>query len=75
MNLVDLIIHVNESLDPAARESLELDLRKQNGVIAPRFNRQTSHLLLIAYNPQEVASQTLLNRVAAHGYTAQLVGI
>jgi len=75
MNLADLIIHVNENLEPAARESLEQDLRTQNGVVAPRFNQETSHLLLVAYNPQKVASQTLLNRVTAHGYTAQLVGM
>ena len=75
MDFSDLIIHVNETLEANERESLENELRKLNGVIAPRFNKETPHLLLVSYNPQEIGSSQLLNRVKAHDYNAQLVGM
>jgi len=75
MHIADLLIHVNETLDSNERESLQEELRKLYGVIAPRFNRETPHLLLVSYEPQEIDSLKLLNRVKANGYHAQLVGM
>ena len=75
MDFSDLIIHVNETLEANERESLENELRKLNGVIAPRFNKQTPHLLLVSYNPQKIGSSQLLKRVKAHDYNAQLIGM
>lgn len=75
MHRVDLLIHVNETLGVTERTSLEDDLRKVDGVIAPRFNRETPHLLLVTYDPQAVDTRNLLNRVKAKGYSAQLIGM
>lgn len=75
MHRVDLLIHVNETLGVTERASLEEYLRKVDGVIAPRFNRETPHLLLVTYDPQEVDTRNLLNRVKAKGYSAQLIGM
>lgn len=73
MHLADLLIHIDETLDATERVSLEEALRNIEGVIAPRFNRETPHLLLVAYDPQDLKSHNLLNRVKANGYHAQLV--
>lgn len=75
MHVTDMLIHVNETLGANERESLQTELRKLSGVIAPRFNRATPHLLLVSYNPQAVDSVSLLNRVKADGYHVQLVGM
>jgi len=75
MDFSDLIIHVNETLEANERESLENELRKLNGVIAPRFNKETPHLLLVSYNPRKIGSGQLLSRVKAHDYNAQLIGM
>ncbi len=75
MHLVDLLIHVKEALGSTERASLEDELRKVEGVIAPRFNRETPHLLLVSYDPREAEARNLLNRVKDIGYTAQLVGM
>ena len=75
MHLVDLLVHVNEPLESAERNALEEELRKCEGVIAPRFNEKTPHLLLVAYDPQAVDSRSLLDRVRLSGYAAQLVGM
>lgn len=75
MHLVDLVIHVNETLGPTERASLEEEFRKVRGVIAPRFSPKTPHLFLVAYDPEEADSRNLLNRVKDSGYQAQLIGM
>lgn len=75
MHRVDILIHVNETLGITERTSLEDDLRKVDGVIAPRFNKEATHLLLVTYDPQVVDTRNLLNRVKARGHNAQLVGM
>jgi hypothetical protein len=75
MSLCDIIIHVNNDLDAVARDTLEQSLRAVDGVIAPRFNADKTHLLVISYNAAQTTSATLLATVQAQGYKAQLVGL
>lgn len=75
MHLADLLVHVKETLGPTECASLEEELRKVDGVIAPRFNRETPHLLLVSYDPHKVEARDLLSRIRGGGYTAQLVGL
>jgi hypothetical protein len=75
MNLSDVLIHVNESLNEPQQTALEDALRHIDGVIAPRFNPGTAHLLLVAFNPDVTNSTALLTHVKTLGYTAQLVGV
>lgn len=75
MHLADLLIHVNETLDTNERASLEEELRAVKGVVAPRFNRKTPHLMLVSYDPMEAEPRDLLGRVKRNGYNAQLVGL
>lgn len=75
MHLADLLIHVNETLGASEQAFLEEELRKAKGVVAPRFNGKTPHLLLVSYDPEATDSRGLLDRVKSNGYTAQLVGM
>jgi hypothetical protein len=45
-----------------------------DGVIAPRFNKEREHLLLVSYN-SDTTSLPLLNKIKNEGYKAQLVGL
>ena len=74
MNISDVMIHINESLGSEARTSLEEQMRKIDGVVAPRFNTGKEHLLMIAFNPQKTTSAVLLKKARDAGLTAQLVG-
>ena len=73
MQAMDIVIHVNENLDPGEQEALESELRKIEGVVAPRFNQK--HLLLVSYNSDRTSSSELLGAVSSKGYKAQLVGM
>jgi len=75
MSLADVLIHVDEALAATECEHLEGELRKIEGVIAPRFNSSRSHLLLVAYNPDATNPGKLLRSVETSGYSAQLVGM
>jgi hypothetical protein len=74
MDINDVVIHVNESLDPRARHALEDRMRDIDGVIAPRFNDRQTHLMIVAYNSDRTRMGTLLDEVRRQGYTAQACG-
>lgn len=75
MNISDVMIHINESLDEEARTSLENALQKIEGVVSPRFNPGKEHLLMVAYDTEKTSTAVLLANARAAGYTAQLVGM
>ncbi|HUX30125.1 MAG TPA: hypothetical protein VMV78_05795 [Thiobacillus sp.] len=74
MNVSDILIHINESLNEQQRSALEEAVRQIEGVVAPRFNPGKEHLLLVAFNPDVASTATLLTKVQSFGYNAQLIG-
>ena len=59
MNISDILIHINESLNQQQRGALEEVVRDIEGVVAPRFNPGKEHLLLVAFNPDVASTATL----------------
>ncbi len=74
MDIIDVVIHVNESLGEDARHGLEDRMRSVEGVIAPRFNDPTPHLMVVAYNNDRTTAHALLDEVQHSGYHGQVVG-
>jgi hypothetical protein len=75
MELTDVLIHVSDKINDYEKGNLVKELRNLNGVIAPRFNQNKEHLLLVSYNSEAINSLTLLNEIKGKGYKAQLVGL
>lgn len=75
MNISDVMIHINESLNEEARASLTNAMQKAEGVVSPRFNTGKEHLLVVAYDTETTSTAILLEKARAAGYTAQLVGM
>ena len=75
MNITDIMIHINETLNEEARTSLEDTMRKIEGVVSPRFNAGKEHLLMVAFDPDKIKAVALLEKTRAAGYTAQLVSM
>ena len=75
MELTDVLIHVSDKINDDEKGNLVKELRNLNGVIAPRFNEDKEHLLLVSYNFEAINSLTLLNEIKGKGYKAQLVGL
>ncbi|MFK5914432.1 MAG: hypothetical protein QM484_08650 [Woeseiaceae bacterium] len=75
MQLIDVLIHINDNINEGEKENLVEKLRDLEGVIAPRFNKDKKHLLLVAYNSDTISSLTLLHKIKDKGYKAQIVGL
>ena len=75
MELSDVLIHLDQNINDTEKENIIERLRAVDGVIAPRFNKEREHLLLVSYNSDTTSSLTLLNEVKNKGYKAQLVGL
>lgn len=75
MSISDTLIHINQCLNENQRKSLEESMRQINGVVAPRFNPEKDHLLLVAFNPAITSTEVLLTKVESFGYNAQLIGM
>ena len=75
MQLTDVLVHVSEKISGDEKTHLVDQLRKLNGVIAPRFTEDKDHLLLVSYNSDAINALALLNKVKQNGYNAQLVGM
>jgi len=74
MDINDVVIHVNETLDTQARRDLEDKMRDIDGVIAPKFNDRRPHLMIVAYDPGHTRTRELLDAVQRQGYHAQHCG-
>jgi len=75
MQLTDVLIHLDQNINEADKGNMIEQLRAVDGVIAPRFNKEREHLLLVSYNSDKISSLSLINEVKDKGYKAQLVGL
>ena len=75
MQLSDVLIHLDKNINGCEKENIIEQLRAVEGVIAPRFNKEREHLLLVSYNSDIISSLTVLNEIKDKGYKAQLVGL
>ena len=75
IDLADVTLHVDETLDSTALADLEAALRTFDGVVSVHVNPDRRHLFILEYNPVKVSSQQLLDTVKQRGLHAELVGL
>jgi hypothetical protein len=73
--MVDVTLHIDEETSPDEREGLREKLLELDGVMAANYRNSRPHLMIVEYNPEQIASQKLLQVVQNRGYHAELVGI
>lgn len=75
IDLVDVLVHIDESLDHDDREALVEKVREEDGVISVSLHEKRAHLMMVEYDPQQTTSSRILARVNAQGVHAELVGL
>ena len=75
IDLADVTLHVDETLDSAGLADLDAAIRKIEGVVSVHVNPDRPHLLILEYNPVKVSSEQLLDSVKLRGLHAELVGL
>ena len=71
---VELIIHINESLDEERRKGLVERVSQDSGIFSIEFTPLRHHLVRVRYDREEVQSLDILNKIKGQNVNAQLVG-
>jgi len=75
IDLTDVTIHIDETLDTSRVAGIEDGLRGLDGVVSVSHLENRPHLKIVAYNPARVDARSLLAHVTSHGVHAELIGL
>ena len=70
----NVVIHVDEELSDDNIHSLENALAWTPGVISSCVHERTRHLWVVDYDPRQLGSAEVLNRIKSTGLHAELIG-
>ena len=73
--MVDVMLHIDESLNHEALESIRDDILSLDGVMAASYHDDKSHLMIVEYDPDSISSSAFLTVVKGQGAHAELVGL
>ncbi|MGB7933260.1 MAG: hypothetical protein WCH04_13730 [Gammaproteobacteria bacterium] len=73
-NNVEIIVHINETLDGVTRNGLQAAILEDKGVFSAEFCPLRYHLLLVQYDRTKINSRDVLSKVVARNLSAQIVG-
>ena len=73
--IADVVVHIDETLATDELNSLVDAIRGVDGVISAGAQDNTPHLVAVLYNPDNVNSKEILDKVKNEGCHAELVGI
>lgn len=74
MDMADVVIHINESVDHDRRVQIAEAIRGHEGVMGVAHHDEKPHLLIVEFNPDKVHAKELLQVALGMGVHAQLVG-
>ncbi len=75
IKIVDVTIHIDETLEEARRPQLVDKIREQDGVVAVGYHDEKPHLMVVEYNPDKTSSSDLLETIKGEGLHAELIGL
>ena len=71
---VEVIVHVEETLDQWQRQELVSFLESSDGIESAEFCPLRYHLMLVQYDRERMNSQEVLGRVVSKNVHAKLIG-
>jgi hypothetical protein len=75
IQLADVTVHIDQTLDLAQRSQIEDALRAIDGVVSVHNPDERPHLSIIQYNPDKTDSAIILRTVTGQGVRAELIGL
>jgi hypothetical protein len=75
IDLADVTLHVDETLDSGGLADLEDAFRNREGIISVHVDKKRPHLFVLEYNPEMVNSKDLLTITQHQGLHAELIGL
>jgi copper chaperone CopZ len=74
-NAVDVLVHIDQSLDHDRLASVTKAIAAMNGVATAEGHDAKPHLVIVTYDLEKVTAQQILAAVKAQGVTAELIGL
>jgi len=75
MDIVDVTVHVDETLSPEKMHELEDAVRQEACVVTACCSKIDPHLLSVTYDPDCTNSAAVLHKVQSQGVHAELLGL
>lgn len=73
--MVDVTLHIDEDTTHEERESFRDSLLATAGVMFADIRDERPHLMIVGYDPDNVAPQAFITVAQRRGYHAELIGI
>ncbi|MDH3311021.1 MAG: ATP-binding protein [Gammaproteobacteria bacterium] len=70
----DVTFHLDETLGHNERELIRDKLLSQNGILSAATNDKTPHLMIVVYDPDMTAPETILELLNHDGVHAERLG-
>lgn len=73
--MLDVTLHIDEETTHDERESLRDVLLSKKGVMTADCRDDRPHLMIVAYDPEDITHSELLAAVHNRGYHAELIAL
>lgn len=73
--LNEVVVHIDEALDPTALLDLESGIRNDLGVVSVGLHPARNHLMVVVYDCAVARASSILHNFRERGLHAQLVGM
>ncbi|MDH4224555.1 MAG: ATP-binding protein [Deltaproteobacteria bacterium] len=73
--LADVVVHIDETLDPAYLARMETHLMALEGVHSVLMHENKPHLMKVGFHPEKVHTMDILQQVIRQGVHAELIGL
>lgn len=75
MTTTDFLVHIDETLNHAAMEAIEDNIRHRSGVVSVGHRSDKPHLVHVMYDADTTRMAEIVKDVQQHGLHAQAVGM
>jgi len=75
MDIADIMFHVPAELSGQDRINIERDIEGCDGVVSVHFSTIDAHMLVVAYDPRTIDSETLRRHVSERGLEVSKIGL
>lgn len=75
MQATDILVHIDETLNEPALETIEDEIRHGKGVVSANHRPDKPHLIQVFYDSDETRMSDIVQDVRQHGLHAQAVGL
>lgn len=75
IKVVDVTLHIDNTLNATVRSAVEKELRGISGVVSVHMPEDKTHLVEVAYNPDDVKAEHIAHSIRELAGHVELIGL